>query len=207
MLLSSGGLRSLVATGLTLANQENIRLTLLHVQDERDNAIVRRDYVRRQAEHFSISRVSELDLPQAYGHGHGRGPQGEPLGTLVTPQMLLAGLAEAYRQQAVRLIWPGSYNADARAMGRGSEQLLLCQHLTEAEPTPMPELEAPLLEMSDQQVVELGAHLEVPWELAWSCQEQGERPCRSCGGCRRRKAAFEAAGIVDPVESVKTGRR
>lgn len=199
-------MRSLVATALTLANHEGIRLTLLYIHDGRDNAITRREHVRHQAGHYGIGRVTEIDLPHAYGHGHGRGPGGEPMGTLVPPRLLLAALAEARWQQAEQLIWPLSVNAETRAMAKASEQLQLCRYLAETEGTPMPELTAPLLEMSDQQVVELGAQLQVPWQLAWSCFEQAEHPCRTCTACRRRKAAFEAAGIVDSADSVVTSR-
>ena len=207
MLLSSGGLRSLVALGLTLANHEALRLTLLHVRDGRDNGGARQEHAIAQAEHFGIARVTELHLPHAYGHGYGRGPGGEPLGTLVPPQMLLMALAEARWQQAARVIWPVSVNAESRSLAQASEQMQLCRHLAEAEAGGMPEIEAPLLEMSDQQVIELGAQLDVPWRLAWSCLGQGERPCRTCTGCRRRKAAFEAAGIVDPAEDLAATRR
>jgi 7-cyano-7-deazaguanine synthase len=207
MLLSSGGLRSLVATALTLANHDTVRLTLLHVDDGREATLTRQRYLDHQVEHFAIGRVRHLQLPHAYGHQYGHGPGGEPMGTLVHPQLLCAALAEARWQQAGRLIWPAACNAEAQGMACLSEQLLLCQHLAEAEAADMPTIEAPLLEMSDQQVVELGGQLDVPWDLAWSCLGQGERPCQACPGCRRRRAAFDAAGIVDTAVSMTPNRQ
>jgi hypothetical protein len=206
MILASGGLRSLVSIGLTLANHDAVRLTLLHVGDGRDNAVMRRQYVTAQADHFAITRVRQVELGHIFGHGYGRGPSGEPVGTLAAPQMLCAALAEARWQQASRLIWPAAYNAETRAIAQASEQLMLTQHLAEAEATAVPELEAPLLEMSDQQVIELGGQLGVPWHLAWSCLGQADRPCLSCPACRRRRAAFEAAGIVDTAISIQPGQ-
>jgi len=197
MVLASGGLRSLVAIALTLANHDTAGLTLLHFGDGRPNALTRRQHLHRQAEHFAIPRVTELQLARAYGHGYGQGPNGEPLGTLVQPQMLLAGLAEARWRQAARLVWPIACNAETPAMTRATEQMMLVQHLAEAEATGPATIEAPLLEMSDQQVIELGGQLQVPWQLAWSCLDDGEQPCRACPACRRRRAAFDAAGIVD----------
>jgi len=206
MILASGGLRSLVSIGLTLANHDTVRLTLLHIGDGRDNATVRRQFVTAQADHFAIARVRQIELAHLFGHGYGRGPNGEPLGTLTTPQMLCAGLSEARWQQASKLIWPGSCNAETRALAQATEQLTLAQHLAEAEGTTMPELEAPLLEMSDQQVIELGGQLGVPWHLAWSCMGASDRPCQSCPACRRRRAAFEAAGIVDTATAINAGQ-
>ncbi len=63
-------------------------------------------------------------------------------------------------------------------------------------------IETPLLELTDQQVVELGGQLDVPWKLAWSCQFHGDKPCRVCDPCRRRQRAFDAAGVIDPVLAV-----
>jgi 7-cyano-7-deazaguanine synthase in queuosine biosynthesis len=120
--------------------------------------------------------------------------------------MACAALAEARWQQASRIIWPLSCQAEPRAMARISEQMLLCQHLAEAEVSDPPALEAPLLEMSDQQIVELGGQLNVAWPLGWSCLGQSDRPCHTCPACRRRRAAFEAAGIVDTAARV-TGNR
>ncbi|MEM9418946.1 MAG: 7-cyano-7-deazaguanine synthase, partial [Planctomycetota bacterium] len=62
-----------------------------------------------------------------------------------------------------------------------------------------PKLVTPLLSYTDLQVVELGAGLGVPWELAWSCVLDQETQCGGCPACQRRRAAFRAAGVIDPV--------
>ena len=82
------------------------------------------------------------------------------------------------------------------AMARATEQMLLCEHLGDLE-GPMPQVSAPLLELTDQQIVELGGQLEVPWRLAWSCLGQNETPCHACSACHRRQAAFAEAGMLD----------
>ena len=69
-------------------------------------------------------------------------------------------------------------------------------------------LQTPLLELTDREMVELGAQLDSPFELSWTCFLGGDpgvpaaqrRPCRMCDGCKRRKAAFEGAGMVDTGE-------
>jgi 7-cyano-7-deazaguanine synthase len=60
-----------------------------------------------------------------------------------------------------------------------------------------PALEVPLLRYTDRQLIELGEGLGVPWETAWSCAMNVEQPCASCPACRRRIAAFRAAGVID----------
>jgi 7-cyano-7-deazaguanine synthase len=200
IILHSGGLRSLVATALTIENDDKTRLSLLHINDGRDNKYQRLDHVHRQAEHFAITRVHELDLPHLYGHGHGKGPEGEPMGSLVVPQLLLAALSHARFKQAGQVIWPATYDGNVKAVAQATEQTMLADQSGDLDPGGAPRIGTPLLELTDRQVVELGAELKVPWHLSWSCVGSAEIPCRACPGCRRRKAAFQLAGIIDPVE-------
>jgi len=207
MVLSSGGLRSLVATAAAVRDAPKTRVTLLHVVDGRPNAEVRIEYVRRQADHFENVRAVEVEATHLFAPGPGRQASDTPVGVLTTPSLLLCGLQQAWRLHAGSVVWPASFDADARAMARATEQIELCRYLAEADPTlsspttgrSIPELDAPLLELTDRQVVELGGQLEVPFERAWSCFHQLDTPCRGCDGCRRRKRAFDAAGITDPI--------
>ncbi len=200
LILNGGGLRSLVATALVRRETAKQRVTLLHVVDGRHNSHLRLTHTQQQAEHYRVGQVTEVALPHLYGHGHGRHPDGQPMGALVLPQMLLAAMEQAWLEQAERVVWSGSSRGDVRQMAQLTEQLELCAHLVELEGEPHPQLSSPLLEMTDQQIVELGAQLEVPWTLAWSCLLAGESPCHACQGCRCRKAAFDKAGLVDPIE-------
>jgi 7-cyano-7-deazaguanine synthase len=71
-------------------------------------------------------------------------------------------------------------------------------------------IEAPLLRLSKEQIVRLGASLLVPFELTSSCYRGGKRPCGKCDSCHLRAKGFEAAGMADPllaVGKVKRGRR
>jgi 7-cyano-7-deazaguanine synthase in queuosine biosynthesis len=207
VILQSGGLRSLVATAAILGEADRVRPLLLHVVDGRVAGAQRLEHVHRQAEYYGISRVIEMDCRHLYGHGLGFGSDGAPMGSVVGPQMMLAGLGLARLHQVERVVWAGSFNVDTRAMARATEQMMLCEHLASLEGAPLPRLEAPLLELTDQQVIELGAQLGVPWPLAWSCLMDGDRPCRVCGACRRRRAAFDGAGLVDPAEKLATAGR
>lgn len=63
-------------------------------------------------------------------------------------------------------------------------------------------IEAPFVNLTKAEVVEIGLKLGVPYELTWSCYEGGDVPCGVCGTCRDRMAAFEANGVVDPAVSI-----
>jgi 7-cyano-7-deazaguanine synthase in queuosine biosynthesis len=199
LILTSGGLRSLVATALELREPEAKRVTLLLIDDGRPTVEQRRRYAQRQADAFELPSVQELAMPHLYGHGFGRHPDGTPMGALVLPQLLSAALGWARQIQAGRIIWPGSVAGDAAALATATEQLMLVEHLAELEATPAPEIDAPLLELTDPQLIELGAQLPVDWEQAWTCGVAGQQHCRICPGCTRRLRAFELAGLVDPA--------
>jgi 7-cyano-7-deazaguanine synthase in queuosine biosynthesis len=237
VILSSGGLRSLVAAALTLQPGERLRPVFVFARDGRDNADTRLDYVRLQAKALGVSRVHVLDLthlhPPASQSAHAPG-------SLAGPQLLLAALGYALQHHADRVVWPVSYNADPRRMAVATEQVLICGHLADlddarglgvpgARPTAStsaapaadaaaprnghgnhadavwdapalttgPWVQTPLLEFTDAQVVQLGVQLGVSFKLAWSCTRRSG-PCGGCPGCRRRAAAFDAAGLVDP---------
>ncbi len=57
----------------------------------------------------------------------------------------------------------------------------------------------PFLNSSKADIVRLGAQLQVPYELTWSCYKGGAMHCGKCGTCVERKEAFELAGLVDPT--------
>lgn len=207
MVMNAGGLRSLVATGLVMAEEPKPRVTLLFVDDGRDSRSTRRAMMRKQSAFFGITRVTELAAGHLYGHGHGRAPDGGPVGLFVRGQLLLAGLAEARQQQSGVVVWPVSVAGDVKAGGLATEQAVLCEQLASAEASPSPRIDTPLAEMTDQQVIELGEQLAVDWSLSWSCVRPGEQPCQACSACRRRQQAFDKAGVVDTLlKPVGAGR-
>ena len=198
VILNSGGLRSLIATAATVAAPDRPLVTLLHVLDNRTNTKSRSLYAHSQAEHFNINQVLELELPRFKTTPNTTPDDATPGSPLMRSQILIVALARAVAIGANRLIWPTQANGDFNTATRMTEQALIAQHMAKLEHPFTPAIETPLLEMSDKQLIELGGQMDVPWQLAWSCQIQGEKPCRVCPSCRRREAAFEAAGMTDP---------
>ncbi len=60
-------------------------------------------------------------------------------------------------------------------------------------------IQQPLLGEDKAAVVALGAQLDAPLELCWSCYEDGAEPCGGCPSCRERDAAFASNGLEDPA--------
>jgi 7-cyano-7-deazaguanine synthase len=67
----------------------------------------------------------------------------------------------------------------------------------------LPYVTAPFILKSKADVVRIGASLNVPFELSWSCYRNERLHCGVCGACTERKKAFASAGVVDPTEYLK----
>lgn len=66
-------------------------------------------------------------------------------------------------------------------------------------------VESPFMHFTKAQIARLGASLDVPFELTWSCYEGGDnglddKHCGRCGTCVERYESFKLAGIPDPTE-------
>lgn len=207
LVLSGGGVRSLTALAQTLALRPNETVTLLHVRDGREAAEARRRCVLAQAEHFHIGRVLVIDAPWLMQRpwakrsgslrhdGDGAANQHAPLARL---NLITAAMTVAVESRATRLIWPVTA-ASAEQAACLSEQAQLVEQATRLEHAAAPAATMPLLQSSDAQVIGLGRQMHVPWEATWSCLRERPVPCGKCGGCLRRRTAFQAAGVEDPV--------
>ncbi|MEM2925029.1 MAG: 7-cyano-7-deazaguanine synthase QueC [Methanocellales archaeon] len=61
------------------------------------------------------------------------------------------------------------------------------------------EVIAPLIEMNKAEIAALGIAIKAPLEWSWSCYTSKSLPCGKCESCVRRKRAFKAIGIKDPL--------
>jgi len=200
MVLNRGGLRGLVATAVVLSRIKPVQVVLLYVHDQRPADRRRVEHIRQQASHFGIDRQVELGLPQLVKRRESITAPEQSTAALYRSQLLILGLAQCIEWPADRLTWPAQCNADFDQCAQATEQIVLAQSLAQLQTSSLPPIDTPLLELDDQQVIELGGQLEVPFELAWSCLLNSDAPCRVCIGCRQRREAFEAAGMVDPID-------
>jgi 7-cyano-7-deazaguanine synthase len=58
---------------------------------------------------------------------------------------------------------------------------------------------APFLHLQKAGIIRLGLTLGVDYSLTWSCYTGEDIPCGICDSCRLRSAAFDAAGVPDPL--------
>jgi 7-cyano-7-deazaguanine synthase len=60
-------------------------------------------------------------------------------------------------------------------------------------------IEAPLIELSRKEIVQLGAKMHIPFKSTWSCYQDNQKPCGRCLGCQIRTSGFLSARIADPI--------
>ena len=200
VILSSAGMRSLIATAIAGAENPPASLILLHLEREDAAKPGRLENLERQARHYGIQTTLTIPYPAVPSRlisGTNRWPN---LESSCRARLLLHGIALTIELAANRLIWPVQCQSEHNQLATVAEQTVLGRHLIELDGLELM-IETPLLDLVDKQIVELAGQLRAPVELAWSCIAQADLPCRSCIGCQRRSTAFQAAGMVDPQEA------
>ncbi len=157
----------------------------------------RSQYVQGQARYFRVGDVIQLERALAAPPG---GLKTAPAVTVAG--LLLTGFNHALAWGAARIVWPVQGDGQFETLARAGMQVALATQLAEMEHKPLPPVETPLLDFSDRQLVDLGARLQAPFELAWNCELNQAQPCGLCRGCQWRHRAFAAAGVPDPLERV-----
>ncbi|MDO5825093.1 MAG: 7-cyano-7-deazaguanine synthase QueC [Methanosphaera sp.] len=64
------------------------------------------------------------------------------------------------------------------------------------------EIKAPLIDMTKKEIVKKGYEINAPMELSYSCYNGTHNHCGLCESCKRRKRAFEEAGLDDPTDYI-----
>ena len=59
------------------------------------------------------------------------------------------------------------------------------------------EIKAPCIDLTKEEIVELGLKVNAPMNLSYSCYKGEDKPCGVCESCMRRRRAFKKAGIED----------
>jgi 7-cyano-7-deazaguanine synthase len=213
VVLSSGGVHSLVAAGL--ASRE-YRVALLHLRDARASARQAQDAFERQVAHFKplrnwvadASYFRQMSLPpETAGLITSTGSDSQAaLVPLRELQFLIIAAGFAQQIRASVILWGVQYEQRAaEALSRVVELVQVVNQMLELMNPEAPiVVKTPLMGLEDQQVIELGYQMGLPFNLSWSCQmPNNEVPCMSCPACARRIRSFRAAQLVDPLVASK----
>jgi 7-cyano-7-deazaguanine synthase len=208
LVLSSGGLHSLVTAAL--AAREH-RVALLHVQDGRTTAKQAAAAFEKQVAHFKPLKAWSVDAPyfrqmslppETTSLVHATGSD-QHAGLIPTRELQFLSLAAGYAKQihAGTIFWGTQFEQKhADALARNIELVQIFNQMLELMSPEAPlVVKTPLMGLDDQQVIELGYQMGVPYASSWTCQMSLPTPCMSCSACARRMRAFRTAQLVDPL--------
>lgn len=63
-------------------------------------------------------------------------------------------------------------------------------------------IETPVIHKKKSEIIKLGAELNAPFGLSWSCYVNEDKACGVCDSCALRLKGFEEAGLADPIEYI-----
>lgn len=208
VVLSSGGLRSLICTGL--AAREH-RIAMLHFKDHRVPAAQALLAYEKQVAHFKplkswtveagFLRLMALPLETAGLVTSTSSDPHSPLVPMRDLQMLAIAAGFARQIKAGTIFWGVHFDPKAAdALARNIEFVQLVNQVLELfGGEPGLTVRTPLMGLEDHQMLELGYQINAPFAASWSCQMAAEYPCMSCPACSRRIRAFRVAQLADPL--------
>jgi 7-cyano-7-deazaguanine synthase in queuosine biosynthesis len=111
-------------------------------------------------------------------------------------QMLLRAASHAMHMGCSRILWPVHVGPDHARIAAVLEQAATITEL--ADPGASLLVDAPIVELTDSQLVELADDAGAPMRAFWPCDNDELVPCQFCDGCSRWQHAFNETGIEWP---------
>lgn len=154
---------------------------------------------------FKGSSQTSVEIPVPLGHY-----AEETMKATIVPNrnMVLLALANAYAQSiGADLVTYAAHGGDHAIYPDCREDFVeaMDRAFFRSSWNP-PRLTAPFLHMDKTAVVKLGAELNVPFHLTWSCYQGRALHCGRCGTCVERREAFALAGVDDPTGYEEGGK-
>jgi len=146
------------------------------------------------------SALTDADIPLLTGRDLGTAQGVPPSYVPARNLLLLAFLASLADARGPATIWLGVHQDDRLSYPD------CCPEFVEAADAALRlgtqyelRVRAPFVGWLKEDIVRFGLEHEVPYELTHSCYQGHQPACGVCDACRARRAAFAAAGAVDPV--------
>jgi hypothetical protein len=190
LLIDEGDLPSLAACAVAADPQH---LTVWHRAGDDPAAGRRRAAAAAHAQAWSVAQLVV-------------GPAGDPGAPelacperlLTTARLVQASIA-ACQLGCRRVIWPIACGHDPDAVVEAVDRAHTVAALIGPDAGREPvEIDLPLLDLTDVQVLEVADDAGAPLQAFWPCVEGSPEPCTRCEPCRRWRRAFEASGLPWP---------
>jgi 7-cyano-7-deazaguanine synthase len=115
---------------------------------------------------------------------------------------ILIGIAE---DRDIDTVWYGAAQADSVAgFYDGSPEFLTAiNNITDLNRRDKINVEAPLIDKSKKEIIEMGIELGVDFSRTWTCYEGLDQACGECTACSLRLQGFIQAKVKDPLSYSK----
>lgn len=215
----SGGMDSAVALALAIASfgEDKVHaVSYNYGQRHRTELLAAAKLAKRYKVEHSV-----IDLPRSVFMGFGSplvesnvevenqtyqemiAAQGMAQTVVPNRNMVLLSIATAYAMShKLDSVWIGAHAEDARNFAYSDctpEFNLTMAVAIKVATYERVHLFVPFQDSMKGDIVKLGLQLNVPFELTMSCYRGLSPACGKCPTCSERKAAFEAAGMKDPI--------
>ncbi len=189
LLIDRGDLPSLAACSL----QSEAEPFVLWHPIEPDAAAPPREIAVR--EHAEIWRVG----PPLIGRFGPLGVPGmAPPTELFQAQLLLQAMTAAIQIGCARMVWPIQAGPDPHAVVATIERAHRIASLARIGEARGLDLDLPLVDLTDLQVLEIADDAGAPLGACWPCEESVPTPCGACTGCGRWRRAFRQLHLPWP---------
>ena len=118
---------------------------------------------------------------------------------LYQAHLLLQASVMAQQLDCPKIIWPHVVGPDPKRVGEAVDRANQIAGLADRGASkPSLVIELPLVDLTDQQIVDLTDDTGAPLWGFWPCETDGSEPCGSCHQCRRWVVAFEQDEVAWP---------
>lgn len=117
--------------------------------------------------------------------------------------MILLSICTGYAESVgASVVYHGAAQVDSEAgYWDGTQEFISCMNLVNSlNRRDRVTIEAPLLQMSKQQIIKLGVDNGLDYSNTWTCYEDGEKACGRCTACSSRIKGFIDNKLIDPVQ-------
>ena len=151
---------------------------------------------------FIVDGIPEIDAAPVAG-----GSMSDPqrIEALDDACVLMRAAAAADRLGCSKILWPRQEGPDADRIGQAVQRANLVADVVQVgaggTSTRRLVIDLPLVDLTDERLVDLADEGGAPMRAFQPCSAGGgttTAPCERCDGCRRWRAAFDAAGVAWP---------
>ena len=208
MLIDYGDFPSLVAATILTRPDEAV---ILHPRGHDAGAAGREAAAMQHGEVLDVGGFLVDGIPEVDAEPVGGGSMTDPrrIEALDDACVLMRAAAAADRLGCSKILWPRQEGPDADRIGQAVQRANLVADVVQigagGTSARRLEIDLPLVDLTYQRLVDLADEGGAPMRAFQPCSAGGgstTAPCERCDGCRRWRAAFDAAGVAWPWRAV-----